>query len=73
VTAIHVVVPYIGILDTTSESFAGCRVAVREFMRPFVNWRNGIQLIADIGGCPHITFNDPFEFILRQQQNCPIM
>lgn len=71
ITTINVVVPYTGVMDTTTETFALCRAEVRQFMRQFVNWPSGQRLVSDISGCPSITFDPPYEFIMRQTV-CPV-
>jgi hypothetical protein len=37
-TAIHLQVPYVSLLDTNINAFTRCRNEIRDFLIPFVNW-----------------------------------
>jgi len=66
ITSIIIKVPYIGILDTTAETFAKCRVEVREYLKPFYNWPRGNALLPTLSGCPAVIFSAPYQFKKRQ-------
>jgi len=57
-------VAYRGVMDTTAETFARCRVEVRDFMRCYENWPRGQRLFADLtsSGCPLISVHEPYMF-----------
>jgi len=66
ISGIGVKVPYTGITDTTADTFAKCRVEVREYLRQFANWPRSTDLLPRLGGCPAVTFAAPYEFDTRR-------
>jgi len=62
----YVDVPYVGITDTTADTFAKCRVEVREYLRQFANWPESTDLLPALSGCPAVTFAAPYEFDPRR-------
>jgi len=57
-------VPYTGILDATTETFAQCRAEVREFVKKFANWPRGSSnaLLPAEPTCDPIDFSPETEF-----------
>jgi len=58
VTAVHVDVPYVGVIHTTAEAFGNCRAEIRAYMRSFSNWPLKVDLVPDLSSenCGRMTF-----------------
>jgi len=48
-------VAYTGVIDVTVETFARCRIEVREYLKPYFNWPQGKAFVAARTGCSTIT------------------
>ena len=60
VTAVHVTVPYVGVIHTTAVAYARCRAEIRAYLRPFINWPlKSVNLVEDLSseGCGRMTFD----------------
>ena len=71
VTAVHVDVPYVGVIHTAVEAFAKCRAEIREYLRPFTNWPRK-DLVSDLSpeGCGRMTFQQT-TFTASARPVCP--
>ena len=67
ISTIYVNVPYTGVMDTTAQSFAKCRVEVRDFLQHSTDIST---LVPQIPGCPKVTITD--DMLLKRGVVCTL-